>query len=109
MKARKQAVDSINHAMARFPLILEMLDVVRKSAIPCPGDRDIEHGCERALTAMLVELAKITPAASGKPGDHDKTALTWVRSEAASRLIQADHLERFQQFIERLIVVHHIS
>lgn len=105
MKARKEAVDSINHAMARFPMILEVLDVVRKVEVPCPGDVDIERGCERTLTAMLVELAKIRPAPAGKPDLRDETALGWVRSAHAVRLVQADHLERFQQFIERLIVV----
>ena len=103
MKTRKLAVDSMNHAMTRFPMILGVLEAIRKTEVPAPGDRDIEHGCERALTAIMAELAKIKPAPSGEPNDRVETTLGWVQRAAALKLIHADILERFQQLIERIL------
>lgn len=103
-QTRKQVVEAINHAMARFPLILETLTELSKAPIPLPGDEDIRHGCERALTAMLVELARMKPAPpSGKPGMIEVTALHWIHSKAASHLINADQLQRIEQFIQRIL------
>ena len=101
MKARKRAIDSANHAMTRFPMILQVLGEIRDGEIPCPGD--IGHGCERALTSILGELAKIKPSSPGEPDGRIETALAWIHGDAAARLVQPDLLERFEQFIVRVL------
>jgi len=103
LKTRKQSVDAIHHALARFPLVVEILEDLAKAEIPCPGDVDIRHGCERALTAMLAGLAKIDPAPAGKPSKSEESAMTLIHTEAAGRLVHADLLQRIQQFIERIL------
>ena len=103
MKTRKRAFDSVNHAMTRFPMILEVLGKIREAEIPFPGDSDIEHGCERALTAILSELAKIKPTSPGESDERIETTLGWIHGDAAERLIQPDLLERFEQFIRRIL------
>ena len=102
-KTRKQTLEEINHAMARFPLIVEILGELREVQVPCPGDEDIRHGCERALTAMLVELARIEPAEPDKPTKAEETALHWLHSKKAVHRIDVDRLQRFEQFIERIL------
>ena len=106
MKTRKQSAEAINHAMTRFPLIVEILGELDKAEIPFPGDGDVRHGCERALTAMLAELARIEPAPPGKPSKIEETALNWLQAKAAGRLINPDQLQRIQQFIERILGTH---
>lgn len=100
---RKQSAEAINHALTRFPMIVGILSEFEKAEIPYPGDEDIRHGCERAITAMLAELARIEPAPSGKFSGIEETALGWLNSESAHRLINADQLQRIQQFIERIL------
>jgi hypothetical protein len=102
-KTRKQSTEEINRAMSRFPLIVEILGQLDKSEVPLPGDNDIRHGCQRALTAIMVELARIEPAASGKPSKSEAAALELLNEEESRRLIDADQLQRMQQFIERVL------
>lgn len=100
---RNQSAEAINHALTRFPMIVEILSEFEKAEIPFPGDADIRHGCERAITAMLVELARIEPAPSGKYSKTEETTINWLNSQAAHRLVNADQLQRIQQFIERIL------
>lgn len=105
-KTRKETAEAINRAMMRFPQIVEILGELDRASIPFPGDEDIRHGCERALTAILVELARIEPAPQGKPGKAEENALQCLRSKAAERLINADQLQRIDQLIERILGAH---
>ena len=100
---RKRSAEAINHAMARFPLIVGILGDLSKVSVPFPGDADIRHGCMRALTTILGELAKIEPAPAGKATKAEETAQSWLHSEAARDLIDADQLQRMQQFIDRVL------
>ena len=91
--------------MTRFPLILEILSELGKASVPFPGDADIQHGCRRALTAMLLDLSRIEPAPPGKVGKHENIARNWLHARAAVQLIDADQLERFEHFIDRILGV----
>jgi hypothetical protein len=103
MKTSRQNVQAVHRAMARFPMILEILQKLNQAEIPFPGDDDIRHGCERAITAVLVDLAKIPPAPPGAIRSSEETFMSWLRSEAAVRLVNADQLLRLHQFIERVL------
>jgi hypothetical protein len=91
--------------MSRFPLILDILGQLGGSQVPLPGDDDIRHGCERALTAIMGELARIEPAPAGKPSKSEAAALEWLHRQDTELLIDADRLQRIQQFIERVLGV----
>lgn len=91
-------------------MIVGIFEELGKAEVPFPGDEDIRHGCERALTAMLVELARIEPAPPGKPTKIEETALNWLQGKSVDRLVNADQLQRIQQFVERILgtrQVHH--
>ncbi|WP_338288023.1 hypothetical protein [Luteolibacter sp. LG18] len=102
---RELVAESINRAMERFPLILEILEELSRAGIPHPGDVEIRHGCERGLTSMLAALARIPPAAiSPDPaGEMEEKAGRWLLGEMPRRLVDAGRLERFEQFIGRLL------
>ena len=100
---RKQSCEEINRALTRFPLILRILAELRDARLPFPGDDDIRHGCERALTRMLSDLARIPPAPVGKPSKAEETARSWLQSPASRQWIDADKLERMQQFIDAIL------
>ncbi|MEO8615198.1 MAG: hypothetical protein ABI600_08670 [Luteolibacter sp.] len=102
-RTRKQSAEAINRAMARFPVIVEILNDLSKAQIPFPGDDDLRHGCDRTLTTMLAELARIDPAPLGKFSKTEEIAHNWLKSENVVRLIDADKLQRIQQFIERIL------
>jgi hypothetical protein len=101
--SRRQSAEAINRAMARFPMIVRILGELGGAAVPFPGDGDIRHGCMRALTGMLAELAKIAPAAPGRMSKAEETAVSWLHCESARELIDADQLQRMQQFIDRVL------
>lgn len=103
-KSRKQSIEEINRAMARFPLLVQILDELKRAPIPCPGDDDIRHGCERALTTILSELARIGCANPGKSSKAEETAQSWLQVPNARNLIDADKLERMQQLIDCILV-----
>jgi len=102
-KVRKQSAEEINRAMARFPLLVQILAELSHDQIPLPGDADIRHGCERALTTMLSELARIEGAPAGKLSKAEETAQNWLQHPAADKLIDADKLVRMQIFIDRIL------
>jgi len=108
-KTRKQAVEAVHRAMFRFPLILETLDQLRRAEVPFPGDPDIQHGCVRAITAILVELARIEPAPLGKASRMEQAAIACLHDARAVRLVDPDQLQRMQQFIERILGPHRHS
>jgi hypothetical protein len=89
--------------MVRFPLIVKILGEIANSPFPVPGDSDIRHGCDRALTSMMSELARMVPDLSGNSGSNGETALEWLNGPEAQRLIDADKLERIEQLIESLV------
>jgi len=102
-KTRKQTAEAINRALARFPLLLDVLDELSKQDYPSAGDQELRHGCERAFTAMLSRLAMIEPAPAGQSSKAEKIAESWLQGDRATRLIDASKLERMQQFIDRLL------
>ena len=89
--------------MARFPLLIQILAQLNRDSIPFPGDADIRHGCERALTTMLSELSRIENAPSGKISKAEEAAQSWLQHPEADKLIDADKLVRIQMFIERIL------
>ena len=101
--ARNHSAEEINRAMARFPLIAQILGELGQTPVPLPGDDDIRHGCERALTAMLSELARIEVAPAGKSCKTEEIAQSWLSSSVSGQLIDADKLQRMQQFIDRIL------
>jgi hypothetical protein len=102
-KTRKHSSDEINRAMARFSLLVQILSELRAAEVPFPGDDDIRHGCERALTAILSELARIDPAPPGKPCKAEETAQAWLSHPVPPGLIDPDMLQRMQIFIDRIL------
>ncbi len=103
-KTRKHSAEAVNRAMARFPLIVEILAELSKAQIPFPGDDDLHHGSHRTLTTILAELAKIDPAPPGKSSKAEEIVHNWLKGDEVVRLIDADKLQRIQQFIERIFV-----
>lgn len=100
---RNPAIEAINRAMARFPLIVRTLRELRGTDIPLPGDDDLRHGCQRALTAILGELSRIPVAPAGKPCKAEEIARNWLHTAAAGELIDADQLQRIQMFIDNIL------
>ena len=100
---RKQCAGEINRAMTRFPLIVQILKELRETQIPRPGDNDIRHGCERALTSMLSELARIETAPAGSPSKDEDTAQSWLHCPEARQFVDADILQRMQIFIDFIL------
>jgi hypothetical protein len=98
--SRQEAAEKINRAMTRFPMILKIFRELNDSEVPAHGDGDIRHGCERALTAILVEIARLDHAAPGKPSPAELIAQNWLNSADAADLIDGDILQRIQQFID---------
>ena len=103
LNTRKQSAEAVTQALARFPLIVEILGKLGKAGIPYPGDEDIRHGCERAITSMLRELARINPAPPGKSSKAEETAIGWLHSQMACDHLNPDQLQRIQQFAERIL------
>ena len=101
--SRSRTVESVRQAMVRFPLVVEVLGKLEEVAVPCAGDAEIQHGCRRALTAILVELSRIEPAVFGNSVEQERVVMEWLDSPAAARLVDADQLERFQHFIDRIL------
>jgi hypothetical protein len=102
-KTRKQSAEAVHHAMTRFPLIVGVLGQLREAEVPFPGDEDIRHGCQRAITAIMVELARIDPAPPGKSTKTEAGIVSMVHDPEAVRLIDADQLQRMEQFIQRIL------
>lgn len=102
-RTRKQSSEEINRVMERFPLILDILGQLQRGHHSYPGDADIHHGCLRALTGILHELAIIQPAPAGKLSKAEETAQSWLSSPSAAELIDADILQRMQQFIDSIL------
>jgi hypothetical protein len=98
--SRQEAAEKINLAMVRFPLILRTLRELSESEVPSPGDGDIRHGCERALTAILVAIARLDYAAPGKVLPAEAIARNWLNSAEATEFIDGDILQRIEQFID---------
>jgi hypothetical protein len=84
-------------------MIIEILGELRNSGFPFPGDEDLMRGCERAVTSILVELARIEPAPPGKSSQPEESALNWLNTNSTEHLVNADQLQRMQQFIERIL------
>jgi hypothetical protein len=103
LKSRKRSAEAINRAMARFPLLVNILGELDAAAVPLTGDDDLRHGCDRTLTTMLAELAWIDPAPPGKPTKTEETARGWLKADKVTRLIDADKLQRIHQFIDRIL------
>ena len=101
--SRRQVAESINLVLGRFPMVVNILGELEKARIPNPGDEDIRHGCERALTSMLSALARIQPAPAGRVSKAEELARNWLHVSSADSLIDPDQLQRIQQFIDRIL------
>lgn len=101
--SRQQAVDAIDRTLARFCLVLRVLDELRREAVPSPGDAEILHGCERALTGMLAALARIGAAPDTSPLEREQAIRTSLNDSKTRALVDADKLERMQQFIDAIL------
>lgn len=102
--SREDAAQEIAQVTRRLPLIVKILQELHDTPYPGPGDDDIRHGCDRALTAMLSELAKMQPAPDGKPSQNEQKVRTLIGKYAAEGLVDADKLQRMQIFIDRIFL-----
>ncbi len=100
---QKPSAEALNIAMGRFPLIVEILGNLRDADVPSPGDSDLLHGCQRALTAMLVELARIDPAPPGRSLKVSNNIRNMLHDNNVEQLIDPDQLQRFHHCIERIL------
>lgn len=89
--------------MTRFPLLVELLGELDSASVPFPGDDDLRHGCDRTLTTMLAELARIEPAPPGNSSKAADLARGWLKTDKSLRLIDADKLRLAHRFIERIL------
>lgn len=101
-KSRKQIADTVLHVMTRFPLVLEILGELGKSDIPAPGDEDIRRGCDRAVTAILVDLARIEPAPTGIPCQAEDATYRMLNGESGAALIGPDKLQSIHELVSRI-------
>ena len=101
--SRQQAVDAIDRTLARFCLVLRVLDELRREAIPSTGDAEIRHGCERALTGMLAELARIGAAPAASPLEREQVIRNCLNDSKTRALVDADKQERMHQFIDAIL------
>lgn len=101
-KTRADHAKDVSRVVARIPLVSEILRTLSRVPMPHPGDGDIRHGCERAMTSILSELAKIDiapPGALSKPEEQVRRVLENERNESP---IHADLLDRVRQFVDRI-------
>lgn len=105
LRTRESVANSVNRVMMRFSAIIEILDNLNRVEVPHPGDDDIRHGCQRALTAMLSELARIQPAPEGKISKAERIARAHLQIKYMEHLVDPDLLQRFEQFITRIFGV----
>ena len=103
LMTRGRTAEQINRSMARLPMILEILGGLEKAPVPFAGDQDIRHGCERALTSMLIELARIEPAPSGEVSISEEWIIRFIGQEDTVRLVDPAQLERLSQFVARIL------
>jgi hypothetical protein len=102
-KNRSHSAQAISRIMTRFPMIVGVLGELGKSPVPLPGDEEIRHGCTRAITAMLADLALVRPAPPGQPSHAELEVLGLLQKHAVTELINADHLERIDQLLHRIL------
>lgn len=95
--------DEISRVLARFPLIVRVLGELQLSQIPFPGDDDIRHGCDRALTSMLSELARIKTAPGKSPSTAVESTRSILANPAARGLVDADKLQRMQLLLDSIL------
>jgi hypothetical protein len=100
---RESAAEAVAGVMARFDLILDILGRLNRSDVPAPGDDDLRHGCERALTTMLAKLARMKPAPPGKASKAEKQVRRLFQTEAAGEVIDRDQFERLEQLVNRIL------
>lgn len=105
ISGREKVVRSVNQALTRLDLILSILEKLNESLLSPPGDSDLRHGCERAITSILCALAKIEPAepSSSPPGRQEKAVRAALNGERLSRLIDADRHGCLCSLIDRLL------
>lgn len=86
-------------------MILENLEELSLTLIPSPGDAEIRHGCERAMTAILSVLTKIQPAEAdaASPSGEEQIALAWLVGEMPRKLVDSERFACFQFVINRLL------
>jgi len=102
---REWVATRINQALNRFELILSILEELSALDMPAAGDADLRHGCERALTSMLAEVASIEPTepSSGPPGPEERIAKAWLENRESCQLIDQERLEYLWLFIDGLL------
>lgn len=82
---------------------MEILGRLNRSDTPAAGDDDLRHGCERALTAMLVRLAQMKPAPPGKACKAEKSVRRHFQTKAAGEVIDSDQFQRLEQLVNRIL------
>ncbi len=106
LKLRAESAEAINDAMALFPLIAQMLRQLSEIHLPHPGNEDLRHGCERALTRILSELARIETAPLGVLSEAETKARNWLADDREHEFVDADILQRIQIFIDFILTPH---
>jgi hypothetical protein len=101
--SRKQTAEAVGQALARLPMILDVLKRLNHEAVPLPGDEEIRRGCDRAVTAILAKLARIGPAADGRAGKTEMIALGKLDDPEIGNLLDADQLQRLREFTDRIL------
>ncbi|MEO8617059.1 MAG: hypothetical protein ABI600_18110 [Luteolibacter sp.] len=103
---RENTAQRINAIMARFPLILDILEELDTAAFPSPADDAIRHGTHRGLTEILGALAKVDrapPVGTSEPSDAEDLAGTWLLGFKVREHVPADFFLRLQPLIHRVL------
>ncbi len=97
---RQDAVEALNRVLFRLPMVAGILRKINESALPSPGDDELRRGCERAITSILAELARLNPA--GHACDGLKTSDQWL-DEKLRNTLDVVTVERIEQLIARIL------
>ncbi len=101
--AREAAVETVCGILERFEWIVEILGRLNREATPSPGDEDLRHGCQRALTSMLAALSRIRPAPPGKACKAEKSIRRVLNTKGADQCVDRDQFERLEQLVNRIL------
>ena len=97
---RRDAGEAVSRILHRLPLVADVLQRINEAALPSAGDDELRRGCERAITSILAELARLDPA--GHTHDDTISADQWLDKKLRDSL-DVVTVERIEQLIARVL------
>jgi|GEM_PF-2879695 len=102
---RTKTIESIEKCLIRFPLVVSLMNHLRPTPLTMTGDQELRAACGRAMTSLLSDLSKISPApAAARQADSRETAIfEMIRNSEALELLDPDQLQRLDFLMVRLL------